>query len=95
MLIARPEDQILLCVARGSLDLDAAANLRQLLRTDVDWNYLLLIAERHRLVASLHYHLVNECPEAIPAKVSSTLEKLTQENTRSNLLLTGELLKII
>jgi hypothetical protein len=95
MLIARPEDQILVCVGRRSLDLAAAANLRQLLRTDVDWNYLLLMAERHRLVASLHYHLVNECPDAIPAKVSSTLEKLTQENTRSNLLLTGELLKII
>jgi hypothetical protein len=95
MLIARPEDQILVCVARRSLDLAAAANLRQLLRTDVDWNYLLSMTQRHRLVASLHYHLVNECPEAIPAKVSSTLEKLTQENTRSNLLLTGELLKII
>jgi len=95
MLIARPEDQILLCVARRSLDLATAANLRQLLRTDVDWNYLLLMAERHRLVASLHYHLVNECPEGMPAKVSATLEKLTQENTRSNLLLTGELLKII
>ncbi len=95
MLIALPEDQILVCVARRSLDLAAAANLRQLLRTDVDWNYLLLMAERHRLVASLLYHLVNECPEEIPANVNSTLEKLTQENTRSNLLLTGELLKII
>src|SRR5258705_2179321 len=95
MLIARPEDQILVCVARRSLDLAAAANLRQLLRTDVDWNYLLLMAERHRLVASLLYHLVNECPEEIPANVNSTLEKLTQENTRSNLLLTGELLKIL
>jgi hypothetical protein len=95
MLIPRPENQILVCVARRSLDLAAGANLRQLLRPDVDWNYLVLMAERHRLVASLHYHLVNECPEAIPAEVSSKLETLTQENTRSNLLLTGELLKII
>jgi hypothetical protein len=95
MLVPRPEDQILICVARRSLDAAEAANLRQLLRRDLDWNYLLLLAQRHRVVASLHYHLVTECPEAIPAKVSSTLARLNRENTRSNLLLTGELLKII
>ena len=95
MLIARLEDQILICVARRSLDVVATANLRQLLRRDLDWNYLLLMAERHRVVASLYYHLVAECPEAIPSKASSRLEKLNQENTRSNLLLTGELLKVI
>src|SRR4030095_6695316 len=95
MLIARPEDQILICVARRSLDVAATANLRQLLRRDLDWNYLLLMAQRHRLVPSLHHHLVTECPEAIPSKVSAGLEKLNQENTRSNLLLTGELLKLV
>jgi len=95
MLIARPEDQILICVARRSLDIATTANLRQLLRRDLDWNHLLLIAQRHRVIPSLHHHLVRECPEAIPSKVSSSLEKLNQENTRSNLLLTGELLKLI
>ena len=95
MLIARPEDQILICVARRTLDVAAGANLRQLLRRDLDWNYLQLMAERHRVVPSLYYHLVAECPEAIPSQVRSRLEKLNQENTRSNLLLTGELLKII
>jgi len=53
------------------------------------------MAQRHRVIPSLHHHLVRECPEAIPSKVSSSLEKLNQENTRSNLLLTGELLKLI
>jgi len=95
MLIARPEDQILICVARRSLDIATTANLRQLLRRDLDWNQLLLMAQRHRVIPSLHHHLVRECPEAIPSKVSSSLEKLNQENTRSNLLLTGELLKLI
>jgi len=95
MLIARPEDQILICVARRSLDIATTANLRQLLRRDLDWNHLLLMAQRHRVIPSLHHHLVRECPEAIPSKVSSSLEKLNQENTRSNLLLTGELLKLI
>lgn len=95
MLIARPEDQILICVAHRWLDVATSANLRQLLRRDLDWNYLLLMAQRHRVVPSLHHHLVTEYPEAIPAKVSSDLEKLNQENTRSNLLLTGELLKLV
>jgi hypothetical protein len=95
MLIARPEDQILICVARRSLDVAATANLRQLLRRDLDWNYLLLMAQRHRVVPGLHHYLVNEYQEVVPAKVGSHLEKLNQENIRSNLLLTGELLKIV
>src|SRR6185369_4496453 len=95
MLMARPEDQILICVARRSLDVAAVANLRQLLRKDLDWNYLLLMAQRHRVVPSLHHHLVTECPEAIPSKVNSSLEKLNQQNTRSSLLLTGELLQLV
>jgi len=95
MLIARPEDQILVCVARRTLDGATVANLRQLLRQDLDWNYLLLSAQRHRLVPSLHHHLINQCRDAVPAQVSSRLEQLHYENTRSNLLLTGELLKLI
>ena len=95
MLMARPEDQILICVARRSLDVAAVANLRQLLRKDLDWNYLLLMAQRHRVVPSLYHHLVTECPEAPASKVISSLEKLNQENTRSSLLLTGELLKLV
>ena len=95
MLIARPEDQILICVARRTLDLATAGNLRQLLRRDLDWNYLLLMAERHRLIPSLHHHLITQCPEALPALVNSRLEQLHNENARSNLLLTGELLKLV
>lgn len=95
MLIARPEDQILICVARRTPDAEAAANPRQLLRQDLDWDYMLLMAQRHRIIPSLHHYLVTECPETIPAEVSSRLEKLNQENTRSNLLLTGELLKLV
>jgi Uncharacterised nucleotidyltransferase len=95
MLFARPEDQILICVAHRSLDVAARASLRQLLRRDLDWNYLLSMAQRHRVVPSLHHHLVSVYPEAIPPQVSSRLEQLNYENTRSNLLLTGELLKLI
>jgi hypothetical protein len=95
MQLARTEDQILLCVARRSLDVAAAANLRQLVRADLDWNYLVSLAQRHRTVPGLYYHLVNECPDAIPPPVRAQLEQLNSENTRSSLLLTGELLKLI
>ena len=76
MLIARPENQILICVGRRSLDDAAAANLSQLLRRDLDWNYLLLMAERHRLVPSLHYHLYRQSSNEVPIKVRSQLEQL-------------------
>ena len=91
MLIHVPEN--LICVA-PSLDVATAANLRDCFK-EPGWNYLLLMAQRHRVVPRLHHHLVSECPEAIPSKARSGLEKLNQENTRSNLLLTGELLKLV
>src|SRR4030095_15758921 len=95
MLIARPEDQILICVARRSLDVAATANLRQLLRRDLDWNYLLLMAQRHRVVPSLYHHLISEYSDVVPAQIGSRLEQLNNENAKSNLVLTGELMKLV
>jgi hypothetical protein len=66
-----------------------------LFRGELDWNYLLSTAQRHRVVPGLHHHLVTEFPDAAPSRFNSRLDELNSENARSNLLFTGELLKLI
>jgi hypothetical protein len=95
MLVARPEDEILICVARRSLDGAMAERLRRLLQSDLDWKYLLASAERHCVVPLLHRHVSETTAAAVPAQMLNELRAANHENTDSNFLLTGELLKIL
>jgi hypothetical protein len=94
ILAERPEHQMLICVARRSLDVGATEKLRRLLRGDLDWTYLLAMADRHGLIPLLHKHL-GSLGQAVPAEVLSRLRDLDQENTSTSLLLTGELIKLL
>jgi hypothetical protein len=94
ILAERPDHQILVCVARRSLDVDATEKLRQLLRGNLNWTYLLAMADRHGLIPLLHKHLASLGP-AVPAELLARLRELDQENTSTSLLLTGELIKLL
>lgn len=95
MPAARPENQLLLCVARRSLDLAAAERMHQLLQSDLDWDYLLAMADRHALIQLLYCHLNSVCPESVPPQALSQLRNHRHENTRHSLFLTGELRKLV
>jgi hypothetical protein len=95
MLTARPENQILICVARRSLDDRTADKLRQLLRSDLDWEYLLEAANRHCLIPLLYIHLSAIAHETVPERFKSRLGYANHENTQSSFFLIGELLKIL
>jgi hypothetical protein len=95
MSVARPEDQILVCVARRSLDEGAVEKLRRLLRSGVDWDYLVQMADRHCLIPLLYAHLSDLASSSVPQPVMSELRSAYYENTRSNLFLTGELIKVL
>ena len=95
MLTARPEDQILICIARQSLDDGRADRLRQLLVSDLDWEYLLHMAGRHCLVPLLYVHLNVVAPARVPQLVMRRLSDINHQNTQASLFLTGELLKIL
>jgi len=93
--VARPEEQILICVARRSLDAATAERLRKLLKDDLDWKYLVATAHHHCLIPLLDSHLKAAAPELIPPEVTGRLEQDNRENTRRNLFLTAELLKVL
>jgi hypothetical protein len=95
MLVVRPEEQILICVARRSLDAAMAERLRQLLKRDLDWKYLVATAHHHCLIPLLSLHLNAAAPALVPPHVTGRLQQDNHQNTRSNLFLTGELLKVL
>ena len=92
---ARTEDQILICIARRSLDDATAVRLLALVRRDIDWEYLIGKARRHCLIPLLYHHVNSVCREAVPLQAMAQLREENQENTQSNLFLTAELLKIL
>ncbi len=95
MLVSRPEDQVLVCIAHRSLDEGLAESLRQLLGSGLDWEHLLRMADRHCLIPLLYTHLSDVAPSSVPQPVMSELRSAYHENTRSNLFLTGELIKVL
>jgi hypothetical protein len=95
MLAARPEDQILICVARPALDEATNQQLRQLFEGDLDWQYLLATADQHCVVPLLYRHVMEMSAGAAPAQALKKLEDANHENTNSNLFLTGELVKLL
>ena len=91
----RIENQLLICVARRSLNIATAARLRQLLARDLDWEYLLATAQRHCLIPLLYHHLHSSGAQAAPRHVMSRLRDEDHENTKASLFLAGELLKLL
>ena len=91
----RPENELLVCLARPTLDVATTERVRQLVRGELDWVYLLAMADRHSVIPRLYYHLNSICPEAVPDQALSQLRDHNSENTRQSLFLTGELLKLM
>ena len=90
----RPETQILVCVAQQTFEVNDAEELRRLLTRDVAWDYLVALAEQHGLVPLLYQRLRSHQGE-VPVEVLSRLRDLDQQNTKTTLLLTGELIKLL
>src|SRR5262245_5556507 len=86
---------MLVCSARVSLDAQRAKDLREWAQRDLDWNYVLGLARRDGTRALLYTHLEGLCPEAVPPLIRSQLREHFHANLRANMLLTGELLKLL
>lgn len=95
MLAMRPEEEILICVARRSLHAATIERLRELLSQDLDWKYLVATAHHHCLAPLLSLHLNTAALSLVPPYVMDRLQRDNHQNTRSNLFLTGELLRVL
>ena len=91
----RVEDELLLCGARTRSVPDVLARLRELAASDIDWEYLFLIARRHAVVPLLYLQLDRHAADLVPHEHLQKLKKHYQENSARNTLLTAELCRLI
>ena len=77
------------------MDAETAERVRVLLRGKVEWESLILAAERHGLRPLLCRHLDSIAPEMVPREVLAGLRSFFMTNAARNFRLTAELLKIL
>lgn len=87
---SRPEHEILFSVARR----EPGPELRELLRQDVDWEYLFAAAGNHGLIPLLHKHLHSFAADLTPIQILSRLKLQSVGNLQNVLHLLGKQLKI-
>jgi hypothetical protein len=93
--IASPEGQLLLACARVPLEPEQKQRLRELAASGLDWELLLQAAENHGLEPLLAWHLGESAADAAPPAVAERLQARFARHARSNLLLAGELIRIL
>ncbi|MDY6781044.1 MAG: nucleotidyltransferase family protein [Cyanobacteriota bacterium] len=91
----RPEIELLLCCTRTQLTPAQKARATQLVRSNLDWHYLLKSAQWHSLTPLLYWHLKEICPQTIPPEILSQLASRFTVNLQRNFFLTAQLLKIL
>jgi hypothetical protein len=91
----RPEFQLLLCCARVQLTPGYAARIKALIGEGLDWSYLKEEAARHGMLPLLYWHLREVNATGIPQDFLVNLQEHFQNNTKHNLFLISELIKLL
>jgi hypothetical protein len=91
----RPEISLLLSCSRPRIDSEHTDRIKDLFQNNIDWNYLLNLAERHGLIPLLFHHLNSICPEAVPGPILSRLKNHFNATLGYNRFLMGELLNLL
>jgi Uncharacterised nucleotidyltransferase len=89
-----PEDELLFCIARKTVNNDLAARMTSLLSDELDWNYLCEKARQQRLMPLLYQHLSSVCPQSVPAPILTSLKDEFRDNSQRCLYLFSELRKV-
>ena len=90
-----PEAEILLLCARTKMDSERTIMLKTLAQKKINWDYLISIAQKNKLLPLLYWHLNSLCPDAVPEIFLNSIKRYFQNNSRSNLYLTKELCRVL
>lgn len=93
------EDELLICCARTSRHPEVAKRIGVLIREGMDWERLLHLARKNRVMPLLYWHLSSSFPnnsfsQAVPMALMAELRTHFQANSFRNLFLARELLAI-
>lgn len=91
----RDEDQILLLCARTHLKQEIQTRLIKLIHKDIDWGYIINKSYEHKVSPLLYWNLNTIYEDIVPKDVIKELKAIFQENAKNNLVLLGELIKIL
>ncbi|HAZ44446.1 MAG TPA: hypothetical protein DDW76_09310 [Cyanobacteria bacterium UBA11369] len=91
----RPEIQLLLCCARSCVDLKTAEQIRILVHDEIDWIYLIRMAQQHKVMPLLYWSLNKICSQAVPKDILNQLRNLFHAQALRNMFLTKELFKLL
>lgn len=92
---AAREVELLLTCARARLDENQTERVKELASSDLDWDYLLRMADRHGLQPLLHWHLNSVCAAAVPEPHLQHLRVAFQRVSALNIFLTHELQRLL
>jgi hypothetical protein len=95
MIANSPENALLVCIARRSLNDSLVARVTALMAGEVDWTSLCARARQHRLLPLLYYHLNSICPQSVPTAVLDSMRTEFITNSKSCLYLFSELRKLL
>lgn len=93
--VRRPEHELLLCCARSSRTPETSARIEALLGEKIDWEYLISTAHMHGMAPLLYRHLDAARSEAVPEDALGRLRRHFRANGFQNLLLAGELVRLL
>ncbi|PYS94121.1 MAG: hypothetical protein DMF64_02135 [Acidobacteria bacterium] len=91
----RPEIELLLSCARARVDREGAARIRALVEHELDWDYLLRVADRHGLQPLLHHHLDAICATSVPDAYAQRLREAARRVSALNTFLANELQRLL
>ena len=94
-LTNEPEIELLLCCARTRLDEKITKDIKTLVQSEIDWDYLLEIAQQHGVIPLLYQSLTNTCQGIVPQSIWSELQWQFQTNALRNQLMCQKLIEII
>lgn len=94
-MIMRPEIELMLKCARNWADEEADARIAELKAGPIDWDFLLRIAERHRMKPFLYWNLKEDHSESVPPSVWEKLETRFRANARANMLALGRMFRLL
>ena len=91
----RPEVELMLHCARTRVDAQRADLIRALVRSGIDWDFLIENCRRHHVLPLLCWNLSVLCSAEMPRQIASTLQAFTKATLGRNLALTAELFRIL